>query len=416
MTSSLTIPGYKIKKELGSGGMAKVYLALDSKLDRPVAVKILSPTFAENSRVTKRFIREAKIAAQLQHSNIVAIYDVGKHQGIYYFAMEYLTESLKDRLKYSPSVKPREALAVIKEVAKALAYAHKKGFVHRDIKPDNIMFRKDGAVVLVDFGIVKAVNETTQLTRTGVSVGTPQYMSPEQIDAKKIDGRADIYSLGIVLFESLTGRVPYSAQDVVTLAMKHTNDPVPQLPAKLKDFQPLMEKMLAKNPHERVRNAEGLIRLIDALDFKIKEKTTKIPQVPSIPHKKSKLPLVAALLVVVALSVGSGFLIMESKRKQEVNAWQKARNTKTISAFQDYLKEYPGGRHRTQARLSIEEIQEDQRYRSIFNQAKTYFNRGDYEKALKKVAEAKKVRLTPDLTSLEQQIKGALFKKNALPY
>ncbi len=310
MTTSIDIPGYKVKKELGAGGMAKVYLALDTKLDRAVALKVLSPAFAENSRITKRFIKEAKTAAQLQHSNIVSIFDVGKQGTMNYFAMEYLQENLKERIKQKGGLKPREALAIIRDVAKALSYAHKKGFVHRDIKPDNIMFRKDGAVVLVDFGIVKAVNETTKLTRTGISVGTPQYMSPEQIKARKVDGRSDIYSLGIVLFEVLTGKLPYQAGDVVKLALQHTGGPIPKLPEKLTDFQPLIDKMLAKNPHERVRSAEGLIRLIDALDYKFKEKTTKIQHAPAKPRKRT--PLVFLLLIIIALVIAAVYLMLAS--------------------------------------------------------------------------------------------------------
>ncbi|MGD2086783.1 MAG: protein kinase [Candidatus Aminicenantes bacterium] len=391
MTKSIDIPGYKVKKELGAGGMAKVYLAVDTKLDRPVALKILSPAFAENSRITKRFIKEAKTAAQLQHSNIVSIFDVGKKGTMNYFAMEYLQENLKDRIKQGAGLKPREALAIIRDVAKALSYAHKKGFVHRDIKPDNIMFRKDGAVVLVDFGIVKAVNEKTKLTRTGISVGTPQYMSPEQIKARKVDGRSDIYSLGIVLYELLTGRLPYQADDLVKLALQHTGDPIPKLPEKLKDFQPLIEKMLAKNPHERVRNAEGLIRLIDALDFKFKEKTTKIQQAPS--KRRKKAPVVIILLILVGAAIGVGYFMMESKRNQEFTVWKEAKKANTIDSYQEYLKQYPTGRYQRQA---------------LYNQAKRYFKQGNYKKALEKLEEAKRIKKTPEIKALEQKIKARI--------
>ena len=393
MTKSIDIPGYKVKKELGAGGMAKVYLAVDTKLDRPVAVKVLSPAFAENSRITKRFIKEAKTAAQLQHSNIVSIFDVGKQGTMNYFAMEYLQENLKDRIKQTGGIKPREALVIIRDVARALAYAHKKGFVHRDIKPDNIMFRKDGAVVLVDFGIVKAVNEKTKLTRTGISVGTPQYMSPEQIKARKVDGRSDIYSLGIVLYELITGKVPYQADDLVRLALQHTGDPVPKLPEKLKDFQPLIEKMLAKNPHERVRNAEGLIRLIDALDYKFKEKTTKIQQAPSTRRKKA--PLVIFLIIIIALAIGAGYLVLEKKRQQELTAWEDARSKDTIVSYQVFLEKYPTGRYQTQA---------------LFNLAKKYFDRGNYKEALEILEEAKRIKETPEIKALERKIKAKTGK------
>lgn len=394
MTKSIDIPGYKVKKELGAGGMAKVYLAVDTKLDRPVAVKVLSPAFAENSRITKRFIKEAKTAAQLQHSNIVSIFDVGKQGTMNYFAMEYLQENLKDRIKQAGGIKPREALAIIRDVARALAYAHNKGFVHRDIKPDNIMFRKDGAVVLVDFGIVKAVNEKTKLTRTGISVGTPQYMSPEQIKARKVDGRSDIYSLGIVLFELLTGKLPYQADDLVRLALQHTGDPIPKLPEKLKDFQPLIEKMLAKNPHERVRNAEGLIRLIEALDYKFKEKTTKIQQAPS--KRRKKAPVVVILLILVGAAIGVGYFMLESKRNQEFTVWKEAKSANTIDSYQEYLKQYPTGRYQRQA---------------LFNQAEKYFKQGKYEKAREKLEEAKRIKVTTEIKELEQKIRKKIGKK-----
>lgn len=407
MGKTLDIPGYKIKKELGAGGMARVYLAFEKKLERSVALKVLSSAYSDSTRITRRFIKEAKTAAKLHHSNIVSIFDVGKHNGVYYIAMEYLKENLKDRIKQTQGMKPRETLAIIKEVAKALSYAHQKGYVHRDIKPDNIMFRKDGAVVLVDFGIVKAVNETTKLTRTGMSMGTPQYMSPEQVKAGKLDGRSDIYSLGIVLYEMLTGHVPYKAKDVITLALKHTDDPVPQLPKRLKDFQPLINKMLAKKPGNRVKNAEGLIRLIDALEYKIKAETTKnIKQVS--PGRRSKAPVVFTLLLVLVLLVVSGYLIFQSKKKEETAAWQIANVTGTIASYREYLKEYPGGRYRTEAANAVKRMEKDRDFRTAFNRAKEYYKQQKYKKALEKLAEAKKIRITPGLKSLEQDIKRAM--------
>ena len=321
----MNITGYKIKKELGAGGMSRVYLAIDNKLKRPVALKVLLPHLAGNSRITRRFIKEARTAAQLRHSNIVSIYNVGKEKdNLYYISMEYLKESLKDRLRKSSPLKPEEALCIVKDTAKALSYAHEKGFIHRDIKPDNIMFRSDGAVVLVDFGIVKVLKSATKLTKTGVSVGTPKYMSPEQVRASRIDGRADIYSLGIVLYEVLVGRAPYKAEDVIALAIKHAEDPVPQLPSRLKSYQPLIDKMLAKSPKDRVKNAEGLIRLIDATLFKVKQEkestTTKSIKTPGKNKGKGKkkgkakkpvLKYAFLILLAAGLIAGAVLLIMK---------------------------------------------------------------------------------------------------------
>lgn len=296
----MNIPGYKIRKELGSGGMSRVYLAFENKLKRPVALKVLLPHLANNTRITRRFIKEARTAAQLRHSNIVSIYDVGKEKDSYYISMEYLNESLKDRLRRVSALKPEDALHIVKETAKALSYAHRKGFIHRDIKPDNIMFRGDGAIVLVDFGIVKALKSATRLTKTGVSVGTPKYMSPEQVRAARIDGRADIYSLGIVLYEALVGSAPYKAEDVIALAVKHAEEPVPQLPSRLKCYQPLIDKMLAKDPKDRVKNAEGLIRLIDAINFKIKQEKEAAATKSVKTRSKSKKPFLKYFIIILA--------------------------------------------------------------------------------------------------------------------
>jgi serine/threonine-protein kinase PpkA len=411
MAKTLSIPGFKIKKELGAGGMAKVFMAVESKLDRPVALKVLSPVLADNPRITKRFVKEAKTAAHLQHSNIVSIYDVGKHESYYYIAMEYLSGSLKEKINNNKSLNPREALVIVREVAKALAYAHNKGFVHRDIKPDNIMFRKDGVVVLVDFGIVKAVNESEQskLTRTGMSIGTPQYMSPEQIKAEKIDGRSDIYSMGIVLYEMLTGEAPFKADSVITLALKHTGEPVPSLPNRLSDFQPLLDKMLAKKPKERVRNAEGLIRLIDALDHKLKDKTQRVNLPDTAPEfkKKSRAGTWIALFIILVLVAGSLYLINESRRKEEAADWLKTQEYNTTTAYRIYMDRYPEGKHRQEAELALKKLEKVQQYNAVMEQAKEHLRRREYEKALQKTSDAAKMNNSTDVQELQKDIRKA---------
>ncbi|NIM14082.1 MAG: protein kinase [Candidatus Aminicenantes bacterium] len=263
------IPGYRIIRKLGQGGMADVYLGFQEKLAREVAIKVLDPLLLRDTQFAKRFVKEAQTAAQLVHPNIITIHDVGvvkdSEHHYYYIVMEFLAESLSERLKQGGPMPPEEALDIVKKIAGALDYAHKKGFIHRDIKPDNIMFRFDGSVVLVDFGIARAMDSTTQLTRTGMSIGTPHYMSPEQCKGEKIDGRSDIYSLGVELYEILTGDVPYKAESTAGIIIKHIQDPIPTLPEELSIYQPLIDKMMAKNRDTRIQSGAELIYFIDGL-------------------------------------------------------------------------------------------------------------------------------------------------------
>ncbi len=271
------IPGYKIERKLGKGGMANVYYGIQESLKRKVAVKILSQYLLQDEQLIKRFLREAETAANLNHSNIVHIYDVGKYNDLNYIVMEYLEGgNLKQKLKKG-EIDEEKALWIILEISKALDYAHSKGIIHRDIKPENIMFREDGTPVLVDFGIAKAIGSETKLTRTGVYIGTPRYMSPEQIQGDELDGRADYYSLGIVLYELLTGKVPYDGKDSITIAMKHLQKPIPKLPPYLSIYQVLIDKLMAKNREERLSNSRELENIINEINL-LREKKRAIEE------------------------------------------------------------------------------------------------------------------------------------------
>lgn len=282
------ISGYRITRLLGQGGMSNVYLARDGRLDRNVAVKILFDALAEDNRTTNRFIHEAKTAARLQHSNIIHIYNVGKHRRHYYIVMELLHGSLKQKIEsvHSSPLFPEPGLSILREIANALDYAHKQGVIHRDIKPDNIMFRNDMTPVLVDFGISRCIHSNARLTRTGMSIGTPHYMSPEQIRGKDIDGRSDLYSLGVVIYEMLTGEVPYAADEAIAVAMKHVREPIPGMPDSLKEYEGLIHCLMAKNPGDRPSSGGELIRMIDALQAGLSRESvspTGIPPVSSRP-------------------------------------------------------------------------------------------------------------------------------------
>jgi serine/threonine protein kinase len=269
MKQTPQIPGYRIIKKIGQGGMADVYLGVQEALDRQVAIKVLDPLLLRDEQFAARFIKEARTAARLDHRNIITIHDVGMTQEgdihYYYIVMEHLAGSLNARLKKQGPLSPPQALEIIKDIARALEYAHQQGFIHRDIKPDNIMFRFDGSVVLGDFGIARAMDATTQLTRTGMSIGTPHYMSPEQCRGEKIDGRSDIYSLGVQLYEMLTGDVPYKAENTAGIIIKHIQEPIPRLPSHLGRFQPLIDSMMAKDRERRIKSGAELIDYIDTL-------------------------------------------------------------------------------------------------------------------------------------------------------
>lgn len=263
--SELSLPGYAILRTLGKGGMATVYLAMQEKFEREVALKVMAPALSADAGFRERFLREAKIVARISHPNIVAVYDVNEVDGVHYIAMEYHEGGdLKARLREGVGL--REALTITKDVARALAYAHSKGYVHRDIKPDNILFRVDGSAVLTDFGIAKATEGDANLTQLGMVAGTPKYMSPEQARGQALEGAADLYSLGVVLHEMLTGRLPYEASDPIALGILHMNSPVPRLEGRLAHFQPLLDRLLAKQPAQRPQSGTELIREIEALE------------------------------------------------------------------------------------------------------------------------------------------------------
>lgn len=259
------IPDYMIETELGEGGMATVYMGIQQKLQRKVAIKILDPALLKQGNIADRFLIEAQTAANLQHPNIISIFDVGQSGKFYYIVMEYLDGSLKDLIDSSPSGKlpPKESLDIIRKIAPALDYAHGEGIIHRDIKPDNIMFRRDGTPVLVDFGIARAVDSNLNMTKTGMGIGTPHYMSPEQVQCSDLDGRSDFYSLGVVLYVLLTGEKPYDADTILAVALKHLQEPIPKLPESLSYCQPLLDKMMAKNKEDRVQNGTELQKFID---------------------------------------------------------------------------------------------------------------------------------------------------------
>jgi serine/threonine-protein kinase len=253
---------YKVVRRLGSGGMANVYLAEDQELGRRIALKILNDRHAHDDQFVERFRREAKNAAGLSHPNVVAIYDRGEAEGTYYIAMEYLEgRSLKELIVSRGPAPIPVAIDYARQILAALRFAHRNGIVHRDIKPHNVLVDAEGRVKVTDFGIARA-GASTQMTEAGSIVGTAQYLSPEQAKGTAVDQRSDIYSLGIVLYELLTGSVPFTGETPVEIAMKHISEtPVPpseKRPEVPHDLDLVVVRALAKDPGDRYPSAEEM--------------------------------------------------------------------------------------------------------------------------------------------------------------
>ena len=258
----ITIPGYRILRTLGQGGMASVFLAVQESLDREVALKVMSPALAANPEFAERFLKEGKLTAKLQHPNVVTIHDIGCHNGIYYLSAEYIPRGTLTERITETGLSVGEALNVLSDIAHGLDYAHEKGVVHRDVKPGNVLFRKDGRAVLADFGIAKAMDGSNSSTMAGMSVGTPDYMSPEQARGESVDGRSDLYSLGAMLVEMLTGKPPYEAPDAFSVALSHITQPTPTLPVQHAWLQPLLNGLMSKMPSERYNSGAAVMAAV----------------------------------------------------------------------------------------------------------------------------------------------------------
>ena len=298
---SINIPGYTIIREIGKGGMATVYLAIQESFGREVALKVMAPHLAAESGFPDRFASEAKMVAALSHPHIVTVYDVGSYNNYHYLAMEYHTGGdLSARIDRN-DLTPPEALKIIKELADALGMAHP---VHRDIKPDNVLFRAhNDDAILTDFGIARNMQAESNLTQIGSTVGTPKYMSPEQARGMKVDGRADLYSLGVMLYEMLTGKPPFSAGDTISLAIKHCQEPVPPLPSHLHRYQPLLSKLLAKEVKNRFQNG---VEVMVAIDNLLKSPTQQAQQ-PIASSSSSTKPTMSSVSPVASVPSVSAY-------------------------------------------------------------------------------------------------------------
>jgi serine/threonine-protein kinase len=329
---------YELEAVLGQGGMARVFRGTDRVLNRTVAVKVLSPQFADDEQFVARFRREAQAAAALNHSNIVSVYDTGSQGDVHFIVMEYVEgRTLRDVIRQEGPLLPERAAEITEAVARGLAAAHQAGLVHRDVKPGNIMITRDGQVKVMDFGIARTTSGDT-LTQTAAILGTASYLSPEQAQGESVDLRSDIYSVGCVLYEMLIGRAPFTGDSPVSIAYKHVREqPIP--PSRINTDIPsgleaVVMKCMAKNPENRYRTAdelrEDLARVLQGMPPVatpiLEDSTAVLTQAagpdatavmsappPDEPERRSRTWLVVLLVILVlALIGGAAFVLIRS--------------------------------------------------------------------------------------------------------
>ena len=327
---------YEIVREIARGGMANVYLARDTKLDRAVAVKVLSAELSRDPSFVERFRLEAQAAANLNHPNIVSVYDWGQEQDTSFIVMEYVDgRTLRDLMRADRLVAPAQVADIGADIAAALASANRNGVVHRDVKPGNVLITPAGQVKVTDFGIARADGASDGLTRTGAVMGTATYFSPEQAQGLPVDGRSDVYSLGVVLFEMLTGVAPFTGDNPVAVAYQHVREPVPRVSERVAGIPPELDQIiftcLAKDPIDRYQTADDL--RADLLRFRSGQTligapaTAMVASVPDAtrtmaamppaagptvipPRKQSKGPLIAVIALLVVLIGVVAFLLL----------------------------------------------------------------------------------------------------------
>jgi eukaryotic-like serine/threonine-protein kinase len=304
---------YQIQRRIGSGGMADVYCAQDSQLGRQVAIKVLHRRFARDREFVERFRREASAAAALQHPNVVSVFDRGEFDGTYYIAMEFLPgKTLKEVIREEAPLDQLRAIDYAIQILQAAAFAHRRGVIHRDFKPHNVIVGPDGRLKVTDFGIARA--GASEMTETGSIMGTAQYLSPEQAQGQRVGAQSDLYSIGVIVYEMLTGRVPFVGDSAVSIALKHVGEQPPRLAELRRDVHPRLEqavgRALLKDPAQRYASADEFIGALQEARRAIVSgdnggTSTWVPPVPPPPVERdprgSRWPWVVLVLLLVAL-------------------------------------------------------------------------------------------------------------------
>jgi serine/threonine protein kinase len=308
LTHGTTVAGYRVESLIGRGGMSVVYLAEDVHLGRKVALKLLAPDLAKDEKFRERFVRESRLAASLEHPNIVTVYEARESDGLLYIAMRYVAGAdLKTLITQEGPLDPERTISILRQAASALDTAHEEGLIHRDVKPGNMLIapRSESLpvdrVYLSDFGLTKRASSDSGITATGQFVGTLDYAAPEQFEGKSLDGRADVYSLGCVLYECLTGEVPYPRDNQAALVYAHLMAPVPKITDRRPDLpvaiDAVLERAMAKSREDRFASAGEMVdAAADALGVQTTAPTTPTrPVAPSTPRPRRRRPQASLL-------------------------------------------------------------------------------------------------------------------------
>ena len=298
------IPGYRVIRRIGRGGMSYVYLGVQVSLDRQVAIKVMTPEALTDEKSKQRFEHEAHTIAKLEHPCIVGIHEVGRTpQGLLYYVLPYLARGHLGQRDFT--MDEARIVEVLRALLSALEYAHTRGIVHRDVKAENVLFDNADRPLLTDFGIALSRHDTSRITTAGLAVGSGGYMGPEQARGEAVDGRADLYSVGVLAFELLTGRLPYLSSDPLGLALMHAQDPIPRLPAERKHWQMLIDRSMAKSPDNRFRNAQQMLGVLNQLSVK-----ERLVAVDLEPASGSAASVLAQPWLRPALSVAAGAALL----------------------------------------------------------------------------------------------------------
>ena len=347
---------YEFIEELGKGGMGRVYKVFDKKINEEVALKVLKPEISDDKSNIERFSNELKIARKITHKNVCRMYDLNEKEGTHYITMEYVPgEDLKSLIRRVRQLTAGTTISIAKQVCEGLAEAHRLGVVHRDLKPSNIMIDKEGNARIMDFGIARSL-KTKRMTLEGMTIGTPEYMSPERAEGKEVDHRSDIYSLGVMLYEMVTGRVPYEGDTPFSIALKHKSE-TPTSPKEVnsqipEDLSLLILRCMERDKEKRYQSALGLLSELDKIEKSISTPDRAFPKRKLMPSKEKTITfglkrlfisaLVCVFLAIIGVFIWQNILQKQPKLQDEVGGIGGIKNPEAEFAIELWVDKENG--------------------------------------------------------------------------